>query len=43
MSPMFLTAYTLVFPLLVAGVLFVLVRAFLREWRLARRQGRTII
>lgn len=43
MSPMFLTAYTLAFPLVVAVVLFVLVRAFWREWRIARSQGRRII
>lgn len=43
MTPMFLTAYTLIFPIIVAAVLFVLVRAFWREWRHAKRQGRNII
>jgi len=38
-----LTLYVLVWPLIVAGVLFVIVRAFLREWRTARAEGRRII
>lgn len=38
-----LTAYVLVWPIAVAGVLFVIVRAFVREWRQARREGRDLI
>lgn len=43
MSSTFLTVYVLMWPVLVAGVLFVLVRAFSREWRKARREGRTLV
>lgn len=43
MSPMFLTVYVLIWPVLVAGVLAVLVRAFAREWREARKEGRSLI
>ena len=43
MTPTFLTAYVLICPVIVAVVLFVLVRAFWAEWRKARRQGRSII
>jgi hypothetical protein len=38
-----LTLYVLIWPALVAVVLFVLTRAFLREWREARRSGRDLI
>ncbi len=38
-----LTVYMLVWPLLVVGVLFVITRAFTREWRDARRAGEDII
>ena len=40
---MWLTIYVLVWPALVAGVLFVISRAFIAEWREARREGRDII
>ena len=43
MSPMFLTVYVLMWPLLVAGVLIVLVHAFSREWRKAREEGRPLV
>lgn len=43
MSPIVLTAYVLIWPILVAGVLFVLVRSFAREWRQARKEGRTLV
>ena len=43
MSIAFLTTYVLIWPLIVAVVLFVLVRAFMKEWRKARRAGRSII
>lgn len=43
MSPMFLTIYVLMWPVLVAGVLFVLVRAFSREWHKAKQEGRSLV
>ena len=38
-----LTLYVLVWPVIVAGVLFVIGRAFYREVRAAKAEGRTII
>jgi len=38
-----LTIYFLVWPVIVAGVLFVIARGFLRELRQAKREGRPII
>ncbi|EPR76659.1 hypothetical protein ADILRU_0984 [Leifsonia rubra CMS 76R] len=35
--------YMLIWPVIVAGVLFVLVRAFLADWRKSRSEGRSII
>lgn len=43
MSPIFMTIYVLVWPVIVAGTLFVIVRAFVRDWREARKEGRSII
>ncbi|MEU3096403.1 putative transporter small subunit [Streptomyces sp. NPDC006967] len=43
MSTAVLTAYVLVWPVLVAVVLFVIGRGFLREWAEARRDGRDLI
>lgn len=43
MSATFLTAYLLIWPVLVAGVLYVLAKNFLREWREARKTGRPLI
>ncbi len=43
METMLLTGYVLMWPVLVAIVLFVISRAFLREWVEARREGRQII
>jgi len=43
MIPTLLSAYVLVWPLLVAAVLFVLVRGFAREWRRAMKEGRSMI
>lgn len=43
MSTWLLTVYVLMWPAIVAGVLFVLVRGFMREWLAARREGRDII
>lgn len=38
-----LTLYVLVWPVIVAGTLAVIVRAFYREWREAKAKGRSII
>nr|WP_227993532.1 putative transporter small subunit [Pseudactinotalea sp. HY160] len=38
-----LTVYILMWPVIVAGVLFVLCRGFMKEWLEARREGRDII
>ncbi|MFE5339993.1 putative transporter small subunit [Isoptericola sp. NPDC056578] len=38
-----LTVYVLVGPVVVAGVLFVISRAFYRELRKARAEGRSVI
>lgn len=38
-----LTLYVLIWPVIVAGTLFVIVRAFMRELRQAKREGRQII
>lgn len=43
MNPAILTAYVLMWPLIVAGVLVVISRAFLHEWISARKEGRDII
>ena len=43
MSPLFLTIYVLIWPAIVAVVLWVLVSAFFKEWRSARREGRPLI
>lgn len=43
MNTLILTAYILMWPLIVAGVLFVISRAFLHEWVTARKHGRDII
>lgn len=43
MSTFALTAYVLMWPALVAGVLFVLASAFMREWRQARAEGRPLV
>lgn len=43
METLALTAYVLVWPVIVAGVLFFLMRGFIRDWRRARKEGRTII
>jgi len=43
MESLFLTLYVLVWPVVVAGVLFVIARAFFRELRAARREGRDIV
>lgn len=43
METFLLTTYVLMWPVLVAIVLFVISRAFLREWTESRREGRRII
>lgn len=43
MTTFWLTLYVLIWPVLVAGTLWVVARAFLAEWRQARREGRSII
>lgn len=43
MNPAILTLYVLIWPVLVAAVLFVIGRAFAREWACARREGRDLI
>ncbi|MDN5812547.1 MAG: putative transporter small subunit [Micrococcaceae bacterium] len=43
MEPMILTVYMLIWPVIVAGTLFVIARAFLREWRQARRHPRPMV
>jgi len=43
MSTFALSVYFLMWPVIVAGVLFVISRAFFSEWRAARREGRDII
>lgn len=43
MSSFLLTAYLLIWPVLVFGVLFVLVSGFTREWRDARAEGRPLV
>lgn len=43
MSTTVLTAYVLMWPALVAVVLFIISRAFFAEWRAARRRGEDII
>jgi hypothetical protein len=43
METFLLATYVLMWPVLVAIVLFVISRAFLREWAEARREGRPII
>lgn len=43
MSVFFLTLYVLMWPVIVAGVLFVLGRAFIKEILEARREGRPLI
>lgn len=43
MEIVLLTAYVLVWPVIVLGVLAVIVYGFVKELRLAKRQGRRII
>ena len=43
MENVFLTLYLLIWPVIVTGTLFVIGRAFLKDWREAKREGRQII
>lgn len=43
MDIIILTAYVLVWPIVVVGVLAVIVRAFLKDAREAKKEGRQII
>lgn len=43
MSPLLLTAYVLVWPVIVSGVLLFLLQSFFAEWAEARRQNKPII
>lgn len=43
MQPFWLTVYVLIWPVIVTGTLFVIVRAFVKEWLKAKREGRQII
>ena len=43
MTTFWLTVYVLVWPVIVAGVLVQISRAFFRDWRQSRKEGRSII
>ncbi|MGB3695864.1 MAG: putative transporter small subunit [Gordonia sp. (in: high G+C Gram-positive bacteria)] len=43
MTEFWLTVYVLAWPVITAGTLGVIVRAFYREWRSAREEGRDLI
>ncbi|WP_293696848.1 putative transporter small subunit [uncultured Agrococcus sp.] len=43
METILLTAYVLMWPVLVAGVIVVIARGFFRDWRKARKNGKSLI
>ena len=43
MTTFWLTVYVLVWPVITLGTLGVIVRAFYKEWREARAEGRSIV
>jgi hypothetical protein len=43
MGTVLLTLYVLIWPVIVACVLFFLVYGFVKDWRAARKEGRPII
>jgi hypothetical protein len=43
MPPVLLSAYVLIWPAIVGGLLFYLVRAFVREWRKSRDENTPMI
>lgn len=42
-STVLLTLYVLIWPVIVAATLTLIIRAFFKDWREARREGRSII
>ncbi|EGD56543.1 putative transporter small subunit [Gordonia neofelifaecis] len=43
MTTFWMTVYVLIWPVLTAGTLGVIIRAFYKEWRAARKDGRDMI
>lgn len=43
METLLMTIYVLMWPVVVLGVFAVLVRGFVKDWRQARHEGRSII
>ncbi|MGO3326026.1 putative transporter small subunit [Gordonia sp. (in: high G+C Gram-positive bacteria)] len=43
MNAVWMTIYVLVWPLITLSTLTVIVRAFIKEWRQARKEGRPIV
>ena len=43
MSTLLLTGYVLIWPIIVAFVLFFLLRGFFKDWSRSRKEGRPII
>lgn len=43
MNGFWMTLYVLVWPVITLGTLSVIVRAFVKEWRTARKEGRPIV
>lgn len=43
MSVFFLVLYVLIWPVIVAGTLFYITRAFFAEWKESRRRGDTLV
>ncbi|WP_219843979.1 putative transporter small subunit [Arthrobacter sp. MYb227] len=43
MTIFWMTVYVLIWPIVVAGTLTVIVRAFYKEWRQARDEGRGMV
>lgn len=43
METLLLTVYVLIWPVIVAGTLYVISRGFIKEWVESRREGRSII
>lgn len=43
METFFLTLYVLMWPVIVAGVLWTLCKGFIKDWWTSRKEGRSII
>ncbi|MCF8570501.1 putative transporter small subunit [Gordonia sp. HY002] len=43
MNAFWMTVYVLIWPLITLSTLTVIVRAFIKEWREARKEGRSIV